>query len=203
MQKETATTNRICKNERGYKLMTRDDLRGIIEGITDEQLKRILDLHSQGVGKAKGEVDALKLQLSETEAKLAGYEDAAKCLEESQCEAEKMKIKIEELQKVIDETSAQRSREALVERFEGAAGDAKFLNDFTRNGLLTEFLNAVQDEKNVGRSDEEIYTGLVEGRENIFVPDESVPTVIASTMGFGGQITESDVREIMGLAPQI
>ncbi len=183
--------------------MTRDDLRGIIEGITDEQLKSILDLHSQGVGKAKGEVDALKLQLSEAEAKLAGYEEATKCLEESQCEAEKMRIKMEELQKVIDETSAERSRDALVERFKGVAGDAKFLNDFTKNGLMTEFLEAVQDEKNVGRSDEEIYNGLVEGRENIFVPDESVPTVVASTMGFGGQITENDVREIMGLAPQI
>ena len=203
MQMETAITNRICKKERGYRLMTRDDLRGIIEGITDEQLKSILDLHSQGVGKAKGEVDALRLQLSETEAKLVGYEEATKSLEESQCEAEKMRIKIEELQKVIDETSAQKSRDALIERFEGVAGDAKFLNDFTRNGLLTEFLEAVQDEKNVGRSDAEIYGGLVECRENIFVPDESVPTVIASTMGFGGQITENDVREIMGLAPQL
>ena len=33
--------------------MTRDDLRGIIEGITDEQLKQILDIHSADIGKAK------------------------------------------------------------------------------------------------------------------------------------------------------
>ncbi|MBE7031989.1 MAG: hypothetical protein E7401_03395 [Ruminococcaceae bacterium] len=182
--------------------MTRDDLRGIIEGITDEQLKRILDIHSQGVGKAKGEVEGLKLQLSEAEAKLAGYKETVKSLENSQCEAEKMKIKIEELQKVIDQSEAAKSREALEKRFDNAAGDAKFLNDFTKSGLMAEFLEAVQDEKNAGRSDGEIFGGLVDGREDIFAPDEGVPTVIASTMGFGGQITENDVREIMGLAPQ-
>ena len=40
--------------------MTRDDLRGIIEGITDDQLKRILDINSADIGKVKADLDKTK-----------------------------------------------------------------------------------------------------------------------------------------------
>ena len=187
--------------------MTRDDLRGIVEGITDEQLKQILDIHSRGIGKAKGEVEELKLKLSKAEEGLAAGVDTAKLLEESQCEAEKLKVRIEELQKVIDQNEADaasaKSRKEQEDRFECAAGDARFINDFTKSGLLAEFLEAVADEKNAGRADGEIFEELAKGRDNLFMPKDDVPSVISSTMGFGGQITDGDVREIMGLPPQI
>lgn len=186
--------------------MTRDDLRGIIEGITDEQLKKVLDINSSDIGKAKGEVEDLKLQLSETCAKLEEHEKLVKSLEESQCEAENLKVKIDELQTGIDQSkqadAEKKSREALKSRFDSAAGDVRFLNSFTRDGLFDEFLTALEDEKNAAMSDEEIFGGLVENRENIFVPDGGIPSVIASTIGFGGRISDGDIREIMGLPPQ-
>lgn len=185
--------------------MTRDDLRGIIDGITDEQLKRILDINSSDIGRVKVQGEELKVKLEEAEGRLAEYEDIARRLEVSQCEAEEMRTRINELQKVIDqseaEAKAEKSREELERRFECAADDATFLNDFTRNGIFAEFLEAVADEKNARRSDKEIFGRLVENRENLFVPEGGIPSVIASTMGFGGQITDGDVREIMGLEP--
>ena len=40
--------------------MKREDLKKIIDGITDEQLKAILDLNGADINKTKGEFDTLK-----------------------------------------------------------------------------------------------------------------------------------------------
>lgn len=183
--------------------MTRDEIRGIVEGISDEQLKKILDINSQDIGKAKAAASVLEEKLKEASANAAKMEEEISALRLSQGEADEMKIKIEELQKVIDlsaEKEAQRkSEEGLMRRFEAAAGNAEFLNEFTRAGVLEEFKAAILAEENAGRADGEIYGELVSGRDNIFAPQGGVPSVVASTMGFGGSITDSDVREIMGL----
>ena len=187
--------------------MTREELRGIIEGISEEQLKKILDIHSSDIGKAKGNAEELKIQLETAEMRLAEREETVKQLLESQGEAEEMKNRIEELQKIIDRkeatAAAEKDREALENRFKAAVGDARFVNDFTRHGVLREFLEAVSDEKNLGRADEEIFKSIVGTREDLFAAENKLPSVVASTNGFGGQLEESDVREIMGLSPKM
>ena len=183
--------------------MTRDELRGIVDGISDEQLKKILDINSSDIGKAKSGVEELKAQLETANSCTAEMEEEISRLKSSQCEADEMKVKIEELQKVIDEKNeAEREKNARAEinrRFEAAVNGATFVNDFTRNGMLEQFKAAVCDEKNIGKSDDEIYGELILGKDNIFVPEGGIPSVVASTMGFGGQLTDTDVREIMGL----
>ena len=54
--------------------MTRDDLRGIIEGITDDQLKAILDINSSDIGKAKGNLEAVQTELENAKTKIGEYE---------------------------------------------------------------------------------------------------------------------------------
>jgi hypothetical protein len=183
--------------------MTREEIRGIVEGISDEQLKKILDINSLDVGKAKASAEELEKKLEDEVNKNRILGDEVLMLKESQCEAEEMKIKLDELQKVIDERdNADREKafaEDLSNRFERASEGAFFVNDFTRAGVFEEFKQALADEKNVGRSDNEIYDELVLGKNNIFVPDGGIPEVVASTMGFGGTLTDGDVREIMGL----
>ncbi|MBQ9736960.1 MAG: hypothetical protein IJV86_00955 [Clostridia bacterium] len=184
--------------------MTRDDLRGIVEGISEEQLKKILDINSSDIGRAKQNLEELKKQLEVANEKTAELEKANLTLGESQCEADKMKEKIEELQKVIDQKEeaekAENLKAELSRRFELAAGGTKFINEFTRSGIFEQFKTAVFDEKNAGRADSDVYCELVSGKENLFVPAEGVPKVVASTPGFGGSITDGDVREIMGLS---
>ena len=43
--------------------MTRDELKKIVEGITDEQLDKILGINGADINKAKNGVDALKTEL--------------------------------------------------------------------------------------------------------------------------------------------
>lgn len=183
--------------------MTRDDLRGIVTGITDEQLKKILDINSADIGKAKLDTDGLKAELEEANKKVMDMETELGALRESQCEAEKMKEKLDGLQKVIDERKEEderQSREAAVKsRFDAVVGEAKFLNDFTKDGVFAQFQTAVEKEENLGRADEEVFGEIVGERENIFIQQKDIPSVVASTSGFGGDLSRSDVREIMGL----
>ncbi len=183
--------------------MTRDEIRGIVEGISDEQLKKILDINSADIGKAKRGFEDLKAQLDEAHTKSARMEEELSRLGEMQCEADKVREKMEELQTIIDEKNRAEKEmmqeSALNQRFCEASRNMEFINEFTRKGILSRFKDAVLDEGNAGRDDGEIFDSLVEGQANLFAPRDGIPAVVAPTMGFGGSITDADVREIMGL----
>lgn len=183
--------------------MTRDELRGIIEGITDEQLKKILDINSSDIGKTKKAAEDMSLKLEAANLHAGKLEEELSALRESQCEADEMKQKLDELQKVIDEKrvaeEAEKKQLELEQRFGLAAEGAAFINDFTRAGVLEKFKSALLDENNVGKADSEIFGQITTGMENIFVPQNEVPTVVASTTGFGETLTDGEVRQIMGL----
>ena len=176
--------------------MTRDDLRGIIEGITDEQLKKILDIHSSDIGRAKSGAEELRTQLETANSRITE-------LETSLGDAEEMRIRIKELQKSIDDRIAEdaekEKREGIEKRFDGAVGDRVFINDLTRKGLVSEFAAALERSENSALTDAEIFTRITEGQDNLFVPEGGIPSVVASTTFGGGAFTDNDIREIMGL----
>ncbi len=184
--------------------MTRDELRGIVEGISDEQLKRILDINSSDIGKVKKETEALEKQLGERAERMNEMESRIAEFEKNQHEADEIRKRADELQKVVDERNEADRQEALNQefcrRFDAASDGAVFVNDFTRAGIFEQFKMAVGDEKNIGKADSKVYEQLIEGKDNIFAPQGGVPSVVASTMGFGGSLSDGDVREIMGLA---
>ncbi len=186
--------------------MTRDDLRGIVEGITDEQLKKILDINSSDIGRAKLGSEKLATELEDANQRIADMEKEAELLREGQGEAEEMKKRVEELQKVLDQKAIDdQSREKSAElegRFSEAVGNARFLNDYTRKGVFDLFCAAVEAEENEGVSDQEIFSKLTKGTEKIFSEETEVPSVVASTSGFGSDLSQSDIREIMGLEPR-
>ncbi len=183
--------------------MTRDDLRGIIEGISDEQLKKILDINSLDIGKAKRGAEELKTELEGKVAKIADMESELDALRTSQCEAEEIKKRAEELQKIIDDRRAQDEKAAqtadLESRFAKVVGEAKFLNDYTRNGIFDSFCKALQSDENQTKADREIFDEITKDVENLFKATIDTPAVVASTRGFGGELSRGDIREIMGL----
>lgn len=180
--------------------MTRDEIRGIVEGITDEQLKKILDINSADIGKAKQGVAELKESLENAEKALGSLEAEAEELRKSQREAEEIKKERDMLQKAADQRAAEDRESALKSRFDAAAGDAEFLNGFTRDGIFGKFSQALEMAENQGKSDAEIFGEIIGDGENIFASKADAPMVVASTLGFGGELTDGDVREIMGLS---
>ena len=184
--------------------MTREDLQKIVEGISDEQTGKILDAHSADIGKVKKDYDTLKAELAAAQKKIKDYETEIGGLRDSMGEAEKLQEKIEELQKTIDDRKAAddaaRENKQLLDRFGKAIGEAQFLNEFTKEGVFTEFKAAVADESNAGKSDSEIYAALVENRDNLFIPEGGIPGVVSPGSDSASEI-DNDVREIMGLPP--
>jgi len=185
--------------------MTRDDLRGIIEGITDEQLKAILDIHSSDIGKVKGNLETVQTELEEAKTKIGEYETEIGSLKESLGDAEALQKKIDDLQADIDARKqadeAAAAENSLKNRFADVCGEAKFLNDFTRDGLFNEFKTALTDEANNSKSDKDIYDAITKNKENIFAPADGIPGVVSSTPGGGAAATDAEVREVMGLPP--
>ena len=170
--------------------MTRDELRGIVEGISDEQLKRILDINSSDIGKAKLGMEEKDISIQEANKKIADMEAELGSLRDSQCEAEKMKTKIDELQKVIDERALEDERiaqeAALEKRFNSAMGTNKFLNDYTRNGIYALFSEALKAEENKGKSDREIFEMITKNTENLFNRESSSPNTFPMDRAFSG-----------------
>lgn len=183
--------------------MTRDELREIVEGISDEQLKKILDINSLDIKKVKMGSEELKAKLDEAEAKGEKMAEELLILKENQREADEIKVRMEELQKVVD-MREEADREALFNkdlcrRFDEVSKGTSFVNEFTRNGIFEQFKMAIGDEKNFDSSDSEIFGQLTNGIENIFVPQGDVPKVVASATGFGGALSDNEIREIMGI----
>ena len=183
--------------------MNKEFLKGL--GLEDEVIDKVFAENGKDVNAAKDEVNTLKTELENAKNKIGEYETEIGNLKDSLGDAEKLQKKIDDLEadinarKQADEAAA--TEKALKGRFDTVCGEAKFLNDFTRNGLFDEFKAALSDEKYTGKADTDIYKAITEGKENIFMPDGGIPGVVSSTSGGGSSATDADVRDIMGLPP--
>ncbi len=185
--------------------MTRDELRQIIEGISDEQLKSILDINSADIGKAKSGNESLRAQLDEAKTAISGFEEQIGALRESLGEAEKQKQELEELKKSVLEREAgdlaKKQEEELKKRFKAATEDAEFLNEYTQNGLFREFCSALSQPLSQGKTDAEVYEEIIAGKGNLFIPKgEGIPSVVSVSGGLPKDFDDGDIREIMGLS---
>ncbi len=210
MQTETARTNRKLENpneslekREEYVHMTRDELRGIIEGISDEQLKKILDINSQDIKKAKANVEEIKTNLEEVNLEKVKMAETIEALKEGQREADEIRVKMEELQKNVELRDKKEAEDLLSQelckRFDEVSKNIVFVNDFTRNGIFEQFKMALSDEENIGRADSEIFGQLTNGLDNLFMPQADAPRAVASARGFGGALSDGEIREIMGI----
>ena len=162
--------------------MTRDDLKGIIPEITDEQLKSILDINTADIGSFKKTAETIKKELSEAKKTIETLEASKGDTEMLQNELQRYK----DAEKARTEAEQKAAAEKLIsDRFDVAVGQGKFVNDFTRSGILAEFRDAIALDDNKGKSDKEVYDSIVKDREGIFKnPNEII-------MGGTGN-TESD-----------
>jgi hypothetical protein len=142
--------------------MTRDDIKKQFPDATDDQINALLNIHSQDIGKHKTAAETAQNELKTARETIGN-------LEKNQSDAAA-------LQKVIDDyKAAEEKRQADAKaaadraermgRFEKAHGEAskdrKWLNDFTRDGIFTQFEKALADEANKEKSDVQIYNAII------------------------------------------
>lgn len=184
--------------------MTREEIKAIIEGITDEQLKQILDINGADINKAKGSKADLEKQNETLQTELTEAKETIAKLETAGADVEKLQKEINDY-KALEEKRKQEAEQAtleqrLTERFNASAGEAKFINDFTRAGLLNEFKAALQDKANEGKSDSDIYSAITKDRDGIFVnpnAPKDIPGVgIVKTPGNSDEMTDDEFYSV-------
>lgn len=169
-------------------------------GLSEEQISAVFAENGKDVKKVRDRESATNAELDELKKTLSERDSEIVMLKKSQYEAEELKGKLAELQKAVDQRAADDKEQLLTERFEKAAKGLRFVNDFTKSGVMNEFRAALDSEKNTELTDAEVLFSVTEGRDNLFEPDGGVPTVVSgSGFGFGDTPSDNDVRAIMGL----
>lgn len=129
--------------------MKRDELKNL--GLTDEQIDSVMTMHGADITREKSKADkwesdynALKATADADAQKYATYDSD------------------------MEELATLRAYKEGVEfdqRFTAVLGDSKPVNDMTRKGLSGLFAEAVKDPANEGKTDADIWSGIVSGKE--------------------------------------
>ena len=129
--------------------MKREELKNL--GLTDEQIDSVMTMNGADITREKGKADkwesdynALKATSDADAQKYATYDSD------------------------MEELATLRAYKEGVEfdqRFTAVLGDSKPVNDMTRKGLSGLFAEAVKDPANEGKTDADIWSGIVSGKE--------------------------------------
>ena len=154
----------------------REFLKGL--ELDSEMIDTIMAEYGKLVTKDKEELQSLKgeiLSLQETSKNAIDLQD-----------------KYNELTKQIEQENANKKanaeNEMLMRNINDAIGDRKFVNDYTKNSVINEVKNALQDEANIGKSAKDLLDEITKGKNDLFVNpnqlidmasvDENVDTTI-------------------------
>lgn len=174
--------------------MKREELKQIIDGITDEQLKAILDLNGADINKTKGEYDTLKGELdtaketiSTMTTELQGLKDSKASLEDWEKKFNDLQEEIAEKEKTAKAEQAKAEREAnILARYNSVCVDKdgnplEWSHEAIKTAYLQKFTDALTDETYTGKSDADIFKALTNEDAGAFVGTR--PNVIVKGAG--------------------
>lgn len=190
--------------------MKREDIKKIFPDATEEQLKGLLDINTADIGKAKGELEAVKADLEKTNGTLKEYETTIADMKKSAEGNEDFKKKFEELEQRIADEKAEAEKKAKAEaeeaeysnRFKTVVGEQKWRDALTEKAVYAEFKTALQDEANKGKGDKDILVALTQDKEYFAKDPARVPAFSRGTGFAGGGVDDAAVRAAMGLSPK-
>ena len=158
--------------------MKREDVTGIFEGATDEQINALLDINSRDIGSAKhrleAERDNYKEQLTAAQTALEGFKGV---------NVEELNGKIAQLTSDLD--AREKEYRGKIEEMEFTAeldrvlGESKARNGKAVTALLD--LDALRSSKNRGEDIRAAVAKLRESDDYLFESDEPVKNPVAPT----------------------
>lgn len=121
----------------------------------------IMAQYGKLVTKDKEEIQNLKDQLKNLESASKGSETLSK-------EKEELQAKYDELLKEKTEAENKKKEKQMNDNIASAIGDKKFVNDYTKNSIISEVKTALGDEKNAGKSIKDLFEEITKDKEGIF-----------------------------------
>ena len=193
----------VKKRSERKESMNREFLKGI-EGLTDEAIDRIMAENGKDIEKEKGKAKELQSQLQAANESLTALQDEIGELKKEN--PDELKVRVSELEQQIADRKAEDEKAVyeknMLERFEKAAGEGKFVNDLTRNGIFAEFKAALEDKANKGKGDGDIYEAITKDREGIFASENPAADIPGMGEDVSQRVEDAQIRAVMGLSPK-
>lgn len=192
--------------------MKREEIKTIFADATAEQLEAVMKLNNADVEKSKGKLTVLETELEEKKTAFENLNTELEQLKMSSASAEDYKNKFEKLQKEIaekekaaKEEKEKAEREAnILNRYNAAAigKDGKPLewsHEAIKADYLRKFAEALEDEKNTGKSDTDIFDALVKDDGAAFKVPQAQNVFGGANNFTGGGFDDEKINAIMGI----
>ena len=179
--------------------MKREFLKGL--EISDEIIDKIMSENGKDIESTKAkfaDYEEIKGKLTEYEKTIEELTGKASNVEEVNAELEKLK---NELKSREEQTAKELKDKQLTENIISAFGDKKFINDYTKNALISEIKAELKKPENAGKSVSDLFTALTADKEGIFANDTTPPPNIGPTGADDKTLNDNDIRAVMGLPP--
>ena len=175
----------------------REFLRGL--ELDKETIDTIMAEHGKLITEAKEKTQELENKVKEYEAKIGELSSKAE-------DNTKVQEELDNLKKSIAENEAKAKAKAedeiLTKNITSVFGDKKFVNEYTKNAIISDIKSALKDSNNAGKSAKDLFEELTKDKEGIFDnPNKGVSTPPTGDVNTG-LAKENHDRELLGLEPK-
>lgn len=167
--------------------MKKEELQAQLNGveISDEAFSAVYNIinKSEGLGKAnlENEMNGIRSQLDEANAKNAEYEKAIEGLKANASANDEVMKELESLrkaQKEREKIEAEATRNSQInDALSLVMGDKKFVNDYTKSAIVNEIKTAMNKDENRYKGVEALFNEITKDREGIFENTHQMPNM--------------------------
>ena len=177
--------------------MTRDFLRGL--ELDKETIETIMYEYGKLTTEAKEKTQELENKVKEYETKIGELSSKAETNTKVQEELDNLKKSIAENEA---KAKAKAEDDALTKNITSVFGDKKFVNEYTKNAIISDIKTALKDSNNAGKSAKDLFEELTKDKDGIFSnPNPGVSTPPTGDVNTG-LAKENHDRELLGLEPK-
>lgn len=141
----------------------REFLKGL--ELDKETIDSIMAEHGKLITEAKENANELKNKITDYESKIKELTETSKNNKEIQKELDALK---EEMATKKAEEEAQKQDRILNDNILSAIKDKKFVNEYTKNSIVSEIKSALKSDENLGKSAKDIFEELTKDKEGLF-----------------------------------
>ena len=175
----------------------REFLKGL--ELDKETIDTIMAEHGKLITEAKEKTQELENKVKDYETKIGELSSKAEDNTKVQEELDNLKKSIAENEA---KAKAKAEDDALTKNITSAFGDKKFVNEYTKNAIISDIKTALKDSNNAGKSAKDLFEELTKDKEGIFDnPNKGVSTPPTGDVNTG-LAKENHDRELLGLEPK-
>lgn len=175
----------------------REFLKGL--ELDKETIDTIMAEHGKLITEAKEKTQELENKVKDYETKIGELSSKAETNTKVQEELDNLKKSIAENEA---KAKAKAEDEILTKNITSVFGDKKFVNEYTKNAIISDIKTALKDSNNAGKSAKDLFEELTKDKEGIFDnPNKGVSTPPTGDVNTG-LAKENHDRELLGLEPK-